>query len=272
MSGGRGRRRRLSIQLTPLLDLLLVLLFAHFALAQQHVQEQTKTTADAEEQREAAEQEREAADEMQATMRRKASEYAEEVADLKQELQSCRAERDAEKRDIEAERQALGRGLAELFDADEADMRKVAEAMEPADRAAVLEQLESLADAKSKSPQAFVEHLRRFDQIKKHVDLWDIRLDGSDRATLETPGQLPVTLSRGSLSCGRDIGQHLQSLGATNDLILVFVAWDAETTHGAVHDLDDCLEGLNEQVRSLLGGDATVRMARLGILTSELEE
>jgi len=266
MSSRRGHRRRLSINLTPLLDLLLVLLFAHFALAQQHVQEQSESTAVAQQERAAAQEEKEAADELQATSRRTASECAEKVADLTQELDECKEDREAEKRDIEAERKALGKGLAALFDADEADMRELAEAMDPHDRAAILEQLEELADAKAESPQALVQHLRRFDEIQKHVDLWDIRLDGRDRAKLEIPGQLPLALSASSLACERDLQRHLQSLGGTNDLILVFVAWDGDTTNGARLQLDECLEGLNEQIRSLLGGDITVRVARLGIL------
>ncbi|MGD9855251.1 MAG: hypothetical protein AB7U20_09910 [Planctomycetaceae bacterium] len=184
-------RRRLTMQLTPLLDLLLIVIFAQFM----DVQEREATTVD--EARHAVEQrllaEIELA-ELQSTHQQAvdALTHAATAADrLKAQNQSLTEETARMREDVDravAQQRLLGELVSELFDLPDSVIADVLTPDEARNPAASTEQ-RALLEARFRelslqNAGRMIRHLLSYEEMRKRCDLWELHIDETGWFTL----------------------------------------------------------------------------------------
>jgi hypothetical protein len=155
------------LQLTPLLDLLLIVIFAQYMEVQIVARQET----------ERAETERQSAkadlDSLQA-----------QLAALQKQLAQWEEQRRATERTEHSGREQLGQLFGELFRIPEATIQKIASrrsadeaVLSPSEIAALKSEFKSLAAAR---PDQIVDHLLTFSEMKKRFDVWELYLQEND--------------------------------------------------------------------------------------------
>ncbi|MEM7810132.1 MAG: hypothetical protein AAF532_01460 [Planctomycetota bacterium] len=179
----------MSFQLTPLLDLLLIVLFAQFLDVRG-----TSREAEARYREEAAVARAEVDREL-AAGRAELEAARVELADRRAEISAAAAAVDVSKSFLEADRDELlavteraASLMAELFDVpqdviDEMLTEKAPPAV-PSDAAAAERLRERLRDLAKKAGRAVVEHLVTYDELLKRADVWRVRVADDGRVTL----------------------------------------------------------------------------------------
>ncbi len=166
-------RRRLTFQLTPLLDLLLIVIFA------QYMEVRATTRTQAEELRAAVER---------AEGLPTVEEMQEQVARLEKSNAELTRERDAAEQRLDR----LSEQFAEVFRLNEDAIEKLLDADDPKLAGLTEEQLEKLRErlgelVKAKGAEA-VEHLVTYEELRKRADVWRIRV-----GTVEEKGRVQLT-------------------------------------------------------------------------------
>lgn len=160
-------RRKLTLQLTPLLDLLLIVFFAQYM-----------------EVRMIAEQETERAEVGREEARADLESVQKQLAALQQQM----AELDQKRRDTErtdyTSREQLGQLVGELFRIPEATIQKIVArrsfdetVFSPAEIAALKAEFKSLSTARA---DQVVDHLLTFNEMRKRFDVWELYVDNND--------------------------------------------------------------------------------------------
>jgi hypothetical protein len=171
--------RRLVFQLTPLLDLLLIVIFAQYLEVRTVVREETNRFAAS--QQSLSRELDSALDQLLALKAR--------LADL-EELESDRRELSQEVRRAQAQRDLIGEMVVQLFHVPESAVEAVLRGSAPGpaspDVAQLKEQLEELSRAHG---EEIVEHLLTFHEMRKRCDLWDIYIQ-EDGQIVFTAGDL----------------------------------------------------------------------------------
>lgn len=177
-------RKRLTFQLTPLLDLLLIVIFAQYMEVQQTVQSGEAQARDQQSVLEREYQQRRASLDMA---------HAESV----RELEASRARYSEQFQSIVDQHHQAGSTLAETFNlpgrvleevlrlnaaGQEADAQRLTQAVQS---------LQSLLDSRSSELLSF---MVRFDEMQKHVSVWELHLLANGQA-LFTDGRLSQRLS-----------------------------------------------------------------------------
>ena len=264
---GISTRRRLVLQLTPLLDLLFIVLFAQYI----DLQEATR--------REIAQETRRREEE---TKRRQEAENSEsEAAKLRTDALSQVAELNRRLEQFEIEKRRLAREL-ELARAEtqrEGQAREELEKLAARDRAAIgslvqnvlrinqdaiLEAIQgapatdrqrlraSFEEMNTKSAAAVIHHLRATDELKKRADLWELYIgdDNSVRVTIagevmaeNLQVQSPDRLANAVVEAARQRGEP-------KSLVIILLSWsnaDRRTRDLARQALEDVVTVLKAQ-------------------------
>ena len=167
--------RRLTLQLTPLLDLLLIVIFAQYM--------EVRTVARQEAERIQAERE---------VARTDLETVRNQLAELQQQLAEWdRKHRETERSDY-ADQEKLGRLFGELFRIPEATIQKIAKRrssdeaeLSAAEIAELKSEFKALSVARA---DQIVDHLLTFAEMKKRFDVWELYV-GHDDSLLITAGQ-----------------------------------------------------------------------------------
>jgi chromosome segregation ATPase len=173
--------RRLTFQLTPLLDLLLIVIFAQFMDVRETTQKQeseaNQQIASATENLEAARTE---LDEISKELKTK----RDAIADLETKSERVIEDRDTLKKALEnsqGQRDAIAGLFPELFNVDEETMQKFIRQKEAEGVRLTKEQVEKLRQEFRRlsviTPQQAVEHLITYQEMLKRVDVWRIHVD-----------------------------------------------------------------------------------------------
>jgi hypothetical protein len=159
--------RRLTLQLTPLLDLLLIVIFAQYM--------EVGTVARQEKERANVETEAARAD-LDAVHR--------QLAALQKQLSEWDQKRRETERAGHATREQLGQLFGELFRIPESTIQKIANrrssdeaVLSPAEIAALKAEFKSLSTARA---DQIVDHLLTFTEMKKRFDVWDLYIQDDD--------------------------------------------------------------------------------------------
>lgn len=162
--------RRLALQLTPLFDMLLIVIFAQYM----EVREQQSANAS---RSAAAVQER---DQARAELERAQTRLDE------QQLQLQKSETDLD-RTLEQQR-ILGELMVELFQVPQDEVTRI---LSPAQFPAGVQTPEDLARLRERFRQLslqragqMIEHLLSYDEIRKRCDVWDLHVDAQGVATI----------------------------------------------------------------------------------------
>ncbi len=175
--------RRITLQLTPLLDLLLIVIFAQYLeMSEQQAvanRRQQVTVSAVTDERDAAH----AAAEASRNQLRQAGEALEELAArlqaTQQDAEQLAGNRDDEaqrRRQTEAQLAAIGRVVKMLYESPA--VRAAAEQLDtPAGQAQTVR--EKVDEFARRNPSAIIRHLLEYDEIRKRCDVWEVHLDES---------------------------------------------------------------------------------------------
>lgn len=159
--------RKLSLQLTPLLDLLLIVIFAQYM--------EVRTVARQETERAQVERETAQAD-LDAVQA--------QLAALQKQLAEWEQKRRETEQTEYASREQLGQLFGELFRIPESTIQKIANrrssdeaVLSPAEVAALKAEFKTLSTARS---DQVVDHLLTFVEMKKRFDVWELYLQEDD--------------------------------------------------------------------------------------------
>ena len=183
--------RRLTFQLTPLLDLLLIVIFAQFMEVRDSAATQERTSSvqlqESQESLTAAQAElNELLDRLQATQQELNSKTT-ALSEIEQTEASLKTDVDGLTRALEEARQqreTIARLLRELFDlppetvAEIVRLQELTQSRDPERSRLVARQVEklklSLREFARKKPGEAVRHLMTFEELRKRCDIWDL--------------------------------------------------------------------------------------------------
>lgn len=225
------RPRRLSLQLTPLFDLMLIVIFAQYLSVRTDQAETAKLSQEWLEQRLAAE------------------------ADLQQ---------------AQARQQTLGELLVELFDipAEEvANILQLAEGRSEADRAQLAARFEELAEQNS---QAAIQQVLTYGEIRKRCDVWNLHLDAAGVITLQINDESPtpvldiategLTLNR----LGFELFAKYKTIPDQKSLVLILVTYDRGTRIQLKRQLLEILPQITAEMQADAGGRSRYDYSDMG--------
>ncbi len=193
-------RRRITLQLTPLLDLLLVVIFVQYIQMQQTAGRQVEAAAQeaqvrieaVEEAIETARKERSDADikRLQAIDELKGrdetlAEARNEIGALRARIEELEISSEEQRRQHREDLARLGQIAASLLKIDPALFAETMRTL-PADEVRALK--EGFEDLRGKSAEALIRHLREIDAIRKRCDLWEVHVETEGRILLGLGG------------------------------------------------------------------------------------
>lgn len=171
----------MTFQLTPLLDLLLIVIFAQFMEMRETTEKQEAVTS---EQVATAEKDLETTQAELAKLGEELKEKRTALEQLETDSKQAFADRDALKSaldNVQNERNAIAGLFPELFNVDDQTMQQFIREKEAEGVRLTKEQIEKLRTEFRKlagiTPQEAVEHLMTFDEMRKRVDVWRIHVD-----------------------------------------------------------------------------------------------
>jgi hypothetical protein len=208
-------RRKLTLQLTPLLDLLLIVIFAQYM--------EVRTVAN--KQTERVELEREEARADLATVQQQLAALQQQLAEWEQKQhQTDQAEY--------AGREQLGRLFGELFRIPESAIQKIADrrstdeaVLSPAEFAALKAEFKALSTARA---DQVVDHLLTFAEMKKRFDVWEIYIQ-DDQSLLVTVGSHTKRLQKSEIDTAEQFSDEFfklyKSFPQSKSVVLILVSY-----------------------------------------------
>lgn len=262
-------RRRLHMQLTPLLDLLLIVIFAQYL----DVAEREATTVD--EARQAIEQRDTIAGQLSRLQvdHQQARDRLAQLQALASQLQSQNAElsQQAEQtaEDLQraiAQQQLFGDLVSELFDVPQ---ETVNAALTPpgADAPASREQVELLEqrfrELSLQNAGRMIRHLLSFEEMRKRTDLWELHIDQTGWISLHAAGRIEGFRARTSEEFSEKLYAIYKSLPQPKSLVVIMVSWGdarADVREACLR----ALPGVTERMQLNSGGYIRFEYAILG--------
>lgn len=208
-------RRRITLQLTPLLDLLLIVFFAQYMEVRMLAEQQTQ----------AAQTEREAATTDLEAVRRQLAELQKQLAELDQKR------RDTERSEY-AGREQLGQLFGELFRIPESVIQRIANrrssdeaVLSAAEIEALKSEFKTLSTARA---DQVVDHLMTFVEMKKRFDVWELYVQQDD-SLLITAGGLKKRLPPDDIETPELFSDEFfklyKSFPQTKSVVLILVSY-----------------------------------------------
>ncbi len=243
-------KRRLALQLTPLLDLLLIVMFS------QYIENRHRSVA-AQETLAAREKEmdmRLAAEDARMEQRRLALEK--DVADQKASLSELARTYDEKFRSIINQHHQIGSILAESLNLPGNVVTEVLK-LRTSGSSDDAKRLQAAAERLQKLMQARGEEIFRFmlqvDEMQKHVTIWEIHVQENGQAFITDSQQSFVTDFSSDAELAARLFESSKSFSEPKSLIVVLLSWnDAQAV--ARRRATDAMPLLMEQLRRDAGG------------------
>jgi len=254
----RNTRRRLTLQLTPLLDMLLTVIFLQY-LAIRESERETNEAA--------------------AQVRTESVALAVEMTQLREQnraLESARGEA-AQRLEQAADRQRqMGKILSAMFQLSDDEIKSVLDLARTSSTGDTPEKLQALRDKiremGNASPGRMVQHLLTMDEIRKRCDIWELHIDGESVATLETGDRTPkvrINLSEDQDAEIQRFGQELvtiyRALPQPKSLVIILLTYDRGTRLTVSEGVGAALPKIVDTMRQASGGLTRFEFADLGV-------
>ncbi|MBL8849911.1 MAG: hypothetical protein JNG89_09510 [Planctomycetaceae bacterium] len=267
----RVQPRRIALQITPLVDTLLIILFLQYldsrqqqeatlAAAASATQDGGRAAAALVESQSREQSTRLELDRLQSDLARLTSESQ------AQSERAVQAEADLER--AAAQQRVLGELLAELFKLPPDDVAAVLDPARDPPLAASPQDIERLkqkfAEFAENSPGAMIRHLLTYDEIRKRCDLWDLFIDASGIATLDT-GASQIRFRVQPETFSDELFRRYKSLPQSKDLVIVLLSVDRRSERQFVQPVRAALPQLIDRMRADSGGRTRFEYADLGV-------
>lgn len=208
-------RRRITLQLTPLLDLLLIVFFAQYMEVRIVADQQTAQV----------DQERRAAAFDLDSLKNQLAELQKQLAEIEQK------HHDTERSEY-AGREQLGRLFGELFRIPEATIQRIADRRSSDEAVLSAAEIELLkAEFKALSTaraDQVVDHLLTFAEMKKRFDVWELHIQNDD-SLLITAGNLQKRLPPDDIESPELFSDEFfklyKSFPQTKSVVLILVSY-----------------------------------------------
>jgi hypothetical protein len=223
------------LQLTPLLDLLFIVLFAQYIDLQDAARNEVGRAAAQQEQ---AEAERGEADRLRTDalkhldeLNRKLEQGDIERRRLTRELEIARAESEKEgvaREELERlaarDRQQIGSLVKDVLNVSEDVIGEMLRATTPVERQRLQSSFELM---KAKSAASVLHHLRATEELKKRADLWEVHVnsDNSLRVSLVDEVVAPSLQVRGADQVANELAALARQRGEPKSLVVVLLSW-----------------------------------------------
>lgn len=265
------RPRRIALQITPLLDMLLVILFLQYLDSRQQQEATLATAAEANRERDRAAaqlvltQSRE--HDLQAQLDRAEEGLSKLAAESHvREDRAVQAEVALER--AGAQQRVLGELLVELFQLPPADVAAVLDpardpplAASPAEVERLQARFRSFAE---NSPGAMIRHLLTYEEIRKRCDLWDLIIDSEGIATFST-GAAQLRFRVQPETFEEDLFRRYKSLPQSKDLVILLLSVDRGSERQFVQPVRNALPRIVDRMRADSGGRTRFEYADLGV-------
>lgn len=260
-------RRRMVFQLTSLLDLLLVVLFAQYI---ESVESTTGAIAAESARREQAVRLKDTALADRARLTDQLAALQSETTRLRDDLADARAKiRAEESQNVEQQKRlaeqfdAIGQIVKRQLNINPDSLKKYVEAATPADRDRLLQ---SLQDLQKSSTAAVIQHLRTTNEFLKLADVWEVHVydDNSVRVRIDGKDKAKFYVNSAEQFANRFI-EIVRQEGEPKSLVVALVTWsNAErwAREGVMQGVQDAAT----QLRASWGPNnlKRIEVARLG--------
>lgn len=216
--------RKLSLQLTPLLDLLLIVIFAQYMDVQQKETHIIEAATEAQTQLAQLRKEHDFLQSVYADSRQQAGQLQQAVDQLRQISEQQQS-------DIEqavAQQEVMGRLLKSLFNIPQAELTRMLELSQDATAAGSPEQqrrLESEIQNLARSHSSYViRHMLSYDEIRKRCDLWDVHVQDNGAILFRTESATFLFDATTEDEFVTRLFDHYKSLPETKGLVIILVS------------------------------------------------
>ncbi len=253
-------RRRLTLQITPLLDLLLIVMFS------QYIENRHRTVAAQEEvaeQRRVLETERVQLDE-QLTQRR--SELEQEFSEQRQETDSLRQLYDERFKSIIDQHHQIGSLIAETLNlpgAAVAEILKLRTSNSPDDAARLTAATERLQELMTSRGENVFRFFVKVDEMQKHVSVWEVHVHDNGEVRISDGQQSFVHDISSQSNFAARLFEYSKSFADSKTLVIMLLTWgDAQS--GLRKTVIDGMPLLTEQLRRDAAGTRWYDFSILG--------
>ncbi len=177
--------RRLSMQLTPLFDLMLIVIFAQYLAVQDRETVAQQTTAQQIRDLQAS------LDALQLSRQTAEHQWREADRQVQREREELKASQSSLDRTLDQQR-LLGELVVELFQIPPEDVARILDRSEipaastPADKERIKQRFRELS---SQRAGRMIQHLLSYEEIRKRCDVWELHVDAQGVATLTADQQ-----------------------------------------------------------------------------------
>jgi hypothetical protein len=245
-------RRRFTLQLTPLLDLLFIVLYAQYidlqAATRREIAQETVRRQDAEKaEHEAAKLRTDALSQL-AELNQKVEQFEIEKRRLNRELELARAETQKEgmaREELEKlaakDRAAIGQLVQSVLRINQDAILEAIQGAPTADRQRLRASFEEMS---TKSAAAVIHHLRATEELKKRADLWEVYIgdDNAVRLTLVGDVMAENLQVQSADQLANAVAEAARQRGEPKSLVIILLSWsnaDRRTRDLARQALDD---------------------------------
>jgi hypothetical protein len=267
----KARSRKLAVQLTPLLDLLLIVLFAQLLDVRGHEAESRQLAGEAVADREQMTDELAELNEAHSRSLRE----LEALRERNQALEESAAEsaHDAEETDARldealARQRVLGELVAELFQIPPEDLEDLLNegrvppiAESPEELARMRERFREMSEQRSGE---VILHLLSYEEIRKRCDVWSLHVDGQGIAELDT-GDQTFRVRVNAADFADELFRLYKTIPQPKSLVIVLLTYDRDSRKVVTDTVVDAMPGLLDRMREDSGGRARFEYANLGI-------
>jgi hypothetical protein len=256
------KRRRITLQLTPLLDLLLVVIFAQYLQlkvvagqrveaadleARSQIEAMEEEVQEAEKRRSDAEIQRSQSLEQLAAKDGALEEVREEVAALRERVRQYEADLQEQQRQHQADLKKLGETAAALFEVDAGLFEDAMKHLSPEETRHLREEL---IDLKGASSEAVIRHLREIDEIKKRCDIWEVHVSEEGKTFMRLPDMAePVSFWVSDVDSFLFRAKKVvQDAAEPKSLVLILFSY-GDATWAAREPVEDGVMGLRNWLR-----------------------
>jgi hypothetical protein len=231
----RATRRRFTLQLAPLLDLLFIVLYAQYIDLQEatrrEVAQETRRREDAEVAGREATKLRTDALAQLSDLTRQVEQFEIEKRRLTRELELARAETqkegearaDSEKL-LARDRQMIGQLVQDVLRINQDAIHGALQGSDPGQRQRLRAELEEMSN---KSAAAVVHHLRSTVELKKRADLWEVYIGDDNLVRLTLVGDIMAenlqVVSPDQLA--NALAELARQRGEPKSLVIVLLSW-----------------------------------------------
>lgn len=213
------RPRRFHLQLTPLLDLLLIVIFAQYLAVQQEAVQQS----------EAVSEELTAGRQKLADVRAQLQEKQQALSNRDAELDRRAKTIDDQLEDVVSQQRRAANLMAELFDIPAALVEQALKPLPPAAPPRTEAQIERLRQRFNKLAQLkgteVIEYILSYDELRKRADVWTLRIAANGEITLNAGDQIQSFRAANQQEFIEELLQRYRTLPQPKGLVVIMVSY-----------------------------------------------